>query len=237
MYNLKQFEWKGVLLMLNILIAEDDSSLLDIYQIVLEKENYTVFTAEDGMKAWEILEKQHIDLLITDIMMPHIDGCELISLLRQNNSNIPILMITVKDDFSSKSKGFLLGADDYMIKPVDLKEMILRVHALLRRAHINQSHLLAIGNTSLDYDALTVTQDQESFMLPPKEFFLLYKLLSYPNKIFTRLQLMDDIWGKSNESDAQTVDVHINRLRKHFQNSTDFEIVTVRGLGYKAVIL
>ena len=222
--------------MLNILIAEDDVSLLEIYEIILEQENYTVFTASNGLEAWDIMEKQHIDLLITDMMMPDMDGCELVKQVRQHNTSLPVLMITVKDDFNSKNKGFSLGADDYMTKPVDLKEMLLRVRALLRRAHISQEHLLSIGNTSLDYDALTITCGEESFMLPPKEFYLLYKLLSYPNKIFTRLQLMDEIWGRSSESDVQTVDVHINRLRKHFPDNEDFEILTVRGLGYKAVI-
>lgn len=222
--------------MLNILIAEDDASLLEIYEIILKQENYTVFTASNGLEAWNILEKQHVDLLITDMMMPDMDGCELVKLIRQHNTTLPVLMITVKDDFASKSKGFSLGADDYMTKPVDLKEMLLRVRALLRRAHISQEHVLTIGHTTLDYDALTITSGESSFMLPPKEFYLLYKLLSYPNKIFTRLQLMDEIWGRGSESDAQTVDVHINRLRKHFQDNEDFEIRTIRGLGYKAVI-
>lgn len=222
--------------MINILVIEDDESLSKLYEIVLHKEGYGVFRAEDGRTAFEILEKKHIDLVITDIMMPVMGGYEFIRTLREQDSRIPVLIITAKDDYMSKNTGFTLGTDDYMVKPVDLDEMILRIRALLRRANVMAERRLDVGGTLLDYDAFTVTKDGVSQMLPQKEFLLLYKLLSTPNKIFTRFQLMDEIWGRDTKSDPQTVDVHINRLRKRFQENNDFSIVTVRGLGFKAVI-
>ncbi len=224
------------MLILQILIVEDDSKLSDLYSIVLNKEGYKTVCAGDGQEAWEVLEKEHIDLIITDIMMPVMDGYEFVKSVRQSNPLIPILMITAREDFASKNRGFLLGTDDYMIKPIDMNEMVLRVKALLRRANINQEHRLSVGGTLLDYDAMTVSREGDTQMLPQKEFLLLYKLLSYPGKIFTRLQLMDEIWGRDSTSAAQTVDVHINRLRRHFEGNPDFSILTVRGLGYKAVI-
>ena len=222
--------------MLKILIVEDDESLLQLYGIVLRKEGYTTYSAHNGREAWEVIEHEHIDLVITDVLMPVMDGYALVELLRQDNPLLPILMITAKDDFISKSKGFCAGTDDYMTKPVDVNEMILRVKALFRRSNIVTDRKLAIGNTVLDYDAMTISRGSSPIMLPQKEFFLLYKLLSYPDKIFTRLQLMDEIWGRDSSSDAQTIDVHINRLRRRFQDNPDFDIVTVRGLGYKAVV-
>lgn len=195
------------MLMLKILVVEDDDSLLNLYRIVLEKQGYEVLPAHHGEEAWDIMEREHVDLIIT-----------------------------AKDDFASKSMGFTLGTDDYMTKPVDTEEMILRVRALLRRANIISTKKLTIHSTLLDYDAITVSREAETVMLTPKEFHLLYKLLSCPNKIFTRKQLMDEIWGPESQSDAQTIDVHINRLRRHFEHNPDFEIITVRGLGYKAVI-
>lgn len=222
--------------MINILVIEDDESLSKLYEIVLHKEGYGVFRAEDGRTAFEILENKHIDLVITDIMMPVMGGYEFIRTLREQDSRIPVLIITAKDDYMSKNTGFTLGTDDYMVKPVDLDEMILRIRALLRRANVMAERRLDVGGTLLDYDAFTVTKDGVSQMLPQKEFLLLYKLLSTPNKIFTRFQLMDEIWGRDTKSDPQTVDVHINRLRKRFQENDDFSIVTVRGLGFKAVI-
>ena len=164
------------------------------------------------------------------------DGYEFVRLLRRTNPVIPILMITAKNDFPSKSLGFSVGTDDYMTKPVDLDEMVLRVRALLRRSHIFAERSLHIGNTTLSYDSLTVETAGETITLPQKEFFLLYKFLSYPDKIFTRLQLMDEIWGRDSNSDAQTIDVHVNRLRRRFPDNPDFEIITVRGLGYKGVV-
>ncbi len=222
--------------MVKILIVEDDIPLSQLYEIVLKKENFKVFTAANGNEAWDVLEKECIDLVITDILMPEMDGFEFVRLLRNVNPAMPVLMITARDDFLAMNQGFQLGADDYMTKPIDVNEMVLRVKALLRRANIASQRKLSFHETSLDYDSLTVTCLQGSFMLPQKEFFLLYKLLSYPNKIFTRIQLMDEIWGRNSDSDAQTIDVHINRLRKRFQDNGDFQIVTVRGLGYKAVI-
>jgi len=222
--------------MLKILIVEDDLKLSQLYDIVLKKAGYETVLAANGMEAWDVLEKEHIDLIITDIMMPEVDGYEFVKGVRQMNTTIPILMITAKDDFDSKHRGFRLGTDDYMTKPIDVNEMVLRVQALLRRAHIMNEKKQIIGSTCLDYDSLTVSCNGEEQMLPQKEFFLLYKLISYPNKIFTRMQLMDEIWGPDSNSDTQTIDVHINRLRRHFQDNPDFEIVTVRGLGYKAVV-
>ena len=192
--------------------------------------------ARNGLEACAVIEKEHIDLVITDILMPIMDGYEFVSFLRENNPRLPILMITAKDDFSSKSKGFKLGTDDYMTKPVNLEEMLLRIKALLRRSGIAADRKLTIKQTELNYDALTVNYGDRSVMPPKKEFMLLYKLLSYPDKIFTRNQLMDEIWGRESNTEDQTIDVHINRLRKRFQDNGNFEIITVRGLGYKAVI-
>lgn len=224
------------MLMLKILVVEDDPSLSQLYSIILNKAGYRTLCAENGQDAWKYLETEHVDLIITDIMMPLMDGYEFVQSVRETNPHIPILIISAKDDFPSKSKGFLLGTDDYMTKPVDTNEMLLRVNALLRRANILSERQLQIGSTALDYDALTVTWAEGQLMLPQKEFFLLYKLLSYPDKIFTRMQLMDEIWGRETTTAPQTVDVHINRLRRHFEDNSDFEIITVRGLGYKAVI-
>lgn len=172
---------------------------------------------------------------MADIMMPNIDGYELTKLLRDAKYDLPILMVTAKDRFDDMQKGFRLGTDDYMIKPVNVKELVLRVEALLRRAKISSENKITVGGTVLDYDALTVTRDGRESILPQKEFYLLYKLLSYPNKIFTCQQLMDEIWGMFSETDERTVNTHINRLRDRFSDCNDFEIITVRGLGYKAV--
>lgn len=221
---------------LKILIIEDDPSLLRLYSIILRKAGYETLQAQNGLDAWDIIEKEHIDLIITDVMMPEMDGYEFVRLLRETNPVIPVLIITAKDDFVSKNMGFSLGADDYMVKPADSDEMVLRVKALLRRSNIMSPRKIEVYETVLDYDALTVTSNQQTSMLPQKEFYLLYKLMSYPNKIFTRIQLMDEIWGRNSSSEAQTIDVHINRLRKRFMENQDFEIVTVRGLGYKVVI-
>jgi len=240
LYNVKKYHEKKevfVMVMIKILIIEDDTSLSQLYSIILKNAGFETWQAANGEEAWDILDRISIDLVITDIMMPVMDGYEFVKLLRKENPVIPVLMITAKDDMPSKSKGFLLGTDDYMTKPIELDEMVLRVRALLRRANIYNEKKLVLNHTCLDYDALTVTCDEDEEMLPQKEFLLLFKLLSYPNKIFTRTQLMDDIWGPESDSDLQTIDVHINRLRRRFQENTDFEIVTVRGLGYKAVIL
>lgn len=224
------------MMLIKILVIEDDEPLLKLYQTVLQKEGYSVLTARNGQEAWFVMDQEHVDLIITDVMMPMMDGYEFVRTLREQNPSIPVLMITAKDDFVSKRMGFTLGTDDYMTKPVDMGEMLLRIKALLRRANIAAKKELSFGGTVLDLDALTVTRNGYADSLPPKEFFLLYKLLSYPSKIFTRIQLMEEIWGTDSASEPQTIDVHINRLRRRFEGNPDFEILTVRGLGYKAVI-
>ena len=221
--------------MFNILVVEDDNKLRKLLCTVLEKNGYSAIEAEDGGKALEILDKEYIDLMISDIMMPTLDGYELIKMLREAKYNLPVLIVTAKQSYKDKQTGFLSGTDDYMVKPIDVNEMVLRVGALLRRAKIANERRLTCGNTVLDYDSLTVFQNETCFVLPQKEFYLLFKLISYPNKIFTRQQLMDEIWGMETETDERTVDVHINRLRERFKGNPDFEIITVRGLGYKAV--
>lgn len=220
--------------MFTILITEDDKNLQRLMEAVLKREGYRVVKAEDGEEALEVLDKEHVDLLITDIMMPHLDGYRLTDALRGAKYDLPILMITAKETMEDKKKGFTLGADDYMVKPVDMDEMLLRVKALLRRSKIQSERKLSYGDIHLDWDRLTLNQGEESTELPKKEFQLLFKLLSYPGTIFTRQQLMDEIWGLEAESDERTIDVHIKRLRNRFENIREFEIVTVRGLGYKA---
>lgn len=221
--------------MINILLVEDDEKLNKLFSTILTKQGFNIYKAFNGLEAYDVLENNHIDLIISDIMMPNMDGYEFTESIRKIDEEIPILMITAKDDFSSKQRGFLIGIDDYMVKPIDVNEMILRINALLRRSKIVHDKKQVVGDTVLDYDSLSVTTDDKTLVLPQKEFYLLYKLLSYPNKVFTRNQLMDEIWGVDSPSDTQTIDVHINRLRRHFDNNSDFEIVTVRGLGYKAV--
>ncbi|MBQ3180922.1 MAG: response regulator transcription factor [Firmicutes bacterium] len=221
--------------MFNILVVEDDAALRRMMQSVLEKNGYHPLLAEDGDEALDILEREQADLIISDMMMPNMDGLELTRLLRQSNYNMPILMVTVNDSYAHKQNGFMAGVDDYMVKPIDINEMILRVRALLRRAQIASEHKLRVGDTLLDFDSLTVQMPGREMSLPQKEFLLIFKLLSYPGKIFTRQQLLDEIWGMDSETDERTVDVHINRLRDRFKNNEDFDIVTVRGLGYKAV--
>lgn len=221
--------------MLNILVVEDDKKICQLFCTVLSKHGFNAIKAYDGIEAFDILENKYIDLIISDIMMPNMDGYEFTKSLREVNPEIPILMVTAKDDFPSKQKSFLIGIDDYMVKPVDVNEMILRVEALLRRSKIIHDRKQKIGETILDYDSLSVTRGEDMIVLPQKEFYLLYKLVSYPNKIFTRNQIMNEIWGLDSPSDSQTIDVHINRLRRHFESNPDFKIVTVRGLGYKVV--
>lgn len=220
--------------MFHILIAEDDHSLRTLMRAYLEQEGYKVYLAADGREALTILENTHIDLAICDLMMPFLDGFQLTEQLRQANFTLPILVVTAREGLEDKKRAFALGTDDYMVKPVDMNEMIWRVGALLRRAQIVNEHKLTIGNVVLDYDALTVTSEKETLELPRKEFYLLYKLLSYPKKIFTRRQLMDEIWGMDAKTDERTVDVHIKRLREKLGGLEEFKIITVRGLGYKA---
>ena len=221
--------------MITILVAEDNAKLRQLICTVLAKHGYKPVPAGDGEQALHILDKQHIDLIISDIMMPHVDGYELTQRLREAGYQMPILMVTAKESFKDKQRGFLVGTDDYMVKPIDIGEMVLRVGALLRRAQIVNERRLRLGGLILDYDAISVIRGEDSTLLPQKEFYLLYKLLSYPGQIFTRQQLMDEIWGMDSETDARTVDGHINRLRERFKDYGEFEIVSGRGLGYKAV--
>ena len=221
--------------MFRILVVDDDRNTRMLMKAVLEAENYTVLTAENGEAALEVMDTSHIDLVVLDVMMPRMNGYEFTKTLRQSNNNLPILMVSAKQLPQDKKQGFLVGTDDYMTKPVDEEEMLLRIRALLRRARIVNERRIVIGDVVLDYDALTVTKNGEIQELPQKEFMLLYKLLSYPGKIFTRIQLMDEIWGQDSETGWETVTVHIGRLRKRFEGWEEFEIVSVRGLGYKAV--
>lgn len=218
-----------------ILVVEDNADMRELFCTVLTDAGYRTLSASDGEEALEIMDKEYIDLIVADVMMPKMDGYELTRVTRAARPDLPILMVTAKDQFIDMQSGFRAGADDYMIKPINLRELLLRVEALLRRAKISSDKRIVVGATVLDYDALTVTLDGKEQILPQKEFYLLYKLLSYPNKIFTRPQLMDEIWGMFSETDERTVNTHINRLRDRFANCDDFEIVTVRGLGYKAV--
>ncbi|MDH6365495.1 two-component system OmpR family response regulator [Enterococcus sp. PF1-24] len=222
--------------MITILIVEDDENLNALYESVLVTAGFMTITTMNGLEALEALDNHHVDLIITDVMMPEMSGFELAKELREAGFMLPILVITAKESFEDKRYGFGLGIDDYMVKPIDVKEMILRVEALLRRARIANERKLTIGKTVLNQETYEVIVEEQAIELPQKEFLLLYKLLSYPNKIFTRQQLMDEIWGMDTESDERTVDVHIKRLRDKFQADVDFEIMTIRGLGYKAVI-
>lgn len=220
--------------MVSIMVVEDDKNLQKLMAAVLNQQGYNVLLARDGVQALEILHATHVDLMICDIMMPGIDGYTLTNMLRKTNHNLPVLMVSAKDTLEDKKKGFLVGTDDYMVKPIDMDEMILRVAALLRRARIFNERRLTIGDLELDYDRLTVNRKGEAIVLPKKEFYLLFKLLSYPKKIFTRQQLMDEIWGMDTAAEERTIDVHIKRLREKFADVAEFEIVTIRGLGYKA---
>lgn len=221
--------------MFNILVVEDEQALRMLFCTVLSKNGFKYFEAKDGMEAWDILENQYIDLMISDIMMPNIDGYELVKSVRESGYNMPVLMITAKDTFEDMQSGFRAGTDDYMIKPVNVNEMILRVNALLRRAQIVSERKLQFSDMELSYDDLTVCVNGERMIVPQKEFYILYKLLSNPNKVFTKQQLMDEIWGIDTESAPHTLDVHISRIRDRFRENPQFEIKTIRGLGYKAV--
>lgn len=223
--------------MFNIMLVEDNENTRKLMEAVLLENDYNPILAKDGLEALEILDKAHIDLIILDIMMPNMDGYEFTQTLRESKCHIPILMVSAKEAPSDKKKGFILGTDDYMVKPVDEEEMILRIGALLRRSRIANDHKITLGDMVLHYDELSVMDGREVHTLPQKEFMLLFKLLSYPKKIFTRRQLIDEIWGLDSDSDERTVDVHINRLRERFKNNKEFEIVTIRGLGYKAIKL
>lgn len=223
--------------MLKILIAEDDRELCQLFSHVLLKNGYTVKGVSNGQEALDAVHSDYYDLIISDIMMPVMDGYEFVRSLRDSGYTTPVLMITAKDAFDDMRLGFLSGSDDYMVKPVNVNEMVLRVGALLRRAQMINERRQVIGNTVLECDSLSVLTEGESVILPQKEFMLLYKMVSYPGRIFTRQQLMDEIWGYDSDSDTHTVDVHIGRLRERFRDNSDFKIVTMRGVGYKVVKL
>ena len=221
--------------MLNILVVDDDTNIRMFLQAVLENAGYGVLTATNGRHALEVMDKEHVDLVVLDIMMPEMDGYEFTKTLREADNNLPILMVSAKQLPQDKHKGFIVGTDDYITKPIDDEEMLYRIKALLRRAKIASEHKIEVGSVVIDYDSLTVTRGDEVQELPQKEFLLLYKLLSYPGKIFTRIQLMDEIWGADSDTGWETVTVHIARLRKRFEGWEEFSIESVRGLGYKAV--
>ena len=221
--------------MFHILVVDDDKNTRRLLKAVLESEGYTVSVAENGEDALDVMDKEVIDLVVLDIMMPKMDGYEFTKTLRDVNNNLPVLMVSAKQMPEDKKRGFLVGTDDYITKPIDEDEMLLRIKAVLRRARIANEHKIMIGDIVIDYDSFSVTKGDDVQELPQKEFMLLYKLLSYPGKIFTRIQLMDEIWGSESDTGWETVTVHIGRLRKRFEGWTEFEIQSVRGLGYKAV--
>ncbi len=220
----------------NILVVEDDKALNKLICRVLERNGHAVFSACGGEEALSLLDGTHIDLVLTDIMMPGTDGYELVAAIRAADTKMPVIFITAKSGFGDKLRGFNLGADDYMVKPIDINELVLRVNAILRRSRIANERRLVIGSTVLDADSFTVSAGGSTSALPQKEFLLLFKLLSYPGRIFTRYEIMDEIWGYDSESDEKTINVHISKLRSRFEENGDFSIETVRGLGYKAVL-
>lgn len=223
------------LAVITILVADDDKNTRLLMKAILEAEHYRVVTASDGQEALAALDREHIDLVVLDIMMPNMDGFEFTATLRQSDNTLPILMVSAKQLPEDKHRGFLVGTDDYITKPIDEEEMLLRIKALLRRAKIVSDRRIVIGDVVLDYDSFTVSRPGQVQELPQKEFLLLYKLLSYPGKIFTRIQLMDEIWGMDCETGWETVTVHVGRLRKRFEGWEEFSVESVRGLGYKAV--
>ena len=222
--------------MVRILIVEDHVELQTLLATVLSQAGYQVVLSSNGIEALDIITQQPIDLVISDVMMPQLDGYELTRILRQSNQELPILMVTAKDQFKDKQTGFLVGVDDYMIKPIDVEELVWRVKALLRRAKIAQDRVVKLGACVLNYDAFTLTHEQSVQLLPQKEFLILYKLGTSPGKIFTRQQLFDEVWGFDAVVSTHSLDVHMSRLRERIQDKAGFEIVTVRGLGYKVVL-
>lgn len=227
--------------MFHILVVDDDKNTRLLMQALLEAERYTVSLAGNGVEALAVLEKQHIDLIVLDVMMPEMDGYAFTRELRAaagplaSQNTLPILMVSAKQLPSDIKQGFIAGTDDFMVKPVDEEELLLRIRALLRRARIVSERRIDLGGITIDWDSMSVRRGDETQVLPQKEFQLLYKLLSYPERIFTRIELMDEIWGADSDTGWETVTVHIGRLRKRFEGWKEFSIVSVRGLGYKAV--
>ena len=233
---MKKYYSEKVFFMFQILVAEDNQNSAKLMKIILNQAGYKVVTASNGIEALEIMDTKHIDLIVLDVMMPKMDGFEFTRQLRSSGNNTPIIMVTAKYQNEDKCEGFIAGTDDYMVKPVNETELLLRIKALLRRSQIISEHKLQIGGVTLDYDSLSVSKNGQLQVLPQKEFYLLYTLLSSPEKVFTRLQLMDSIWGMNSESIDTTVNVHVNRLRKRFDGWKEFQIVAIRGVGYMAVI-
>ena len=233
---MKKYYLEKVFFMFQILVAEDNQNSAKLMKIILNQAGYKVVTASNGIEALEIMDTKHIDLIVLDVMMPKMDGFEFTRQLRSSGNNTPIIMVTAKYQNEDKCEGFIAGTDDYMVKPVNETELLLRIKALLRRSQIISEHKLQIGGVTLDYDSLSVSKNGQLQVLPQKEFYLLYTLLSSPEKVFTRLQLMDSIWGMNSESIDTTVNVHVNRLRKRFDGWKEFQIVAIRGVGYMAVI-
>jgi len=224
--------------MFRILVAEDDYAINKIISTKLEQEHFQVFSVTNGQEALDLMEGQHIDLIISDIMMPVMDGYELLKSLRESKYNLPFLIVTAKSQLESLEAAFQLGVDDYLVKPIRLPELILRVKALLRRSQLESKQVLSFPHTILDYQAFTL-KDYETgdiTQLPQKEFQVLYKLMNHPEKIFTRLDLLDDIWGMDEDYDERLVDACIKRLRQKISDNQDFDILTVRGLGYKGTV-
>lgn len=226
----------GVRKMFKVLVVEDDKDLNRTVCSFLNQSGYEADGCLEANSAYDSMYGNSYDLIISDIMMPGIDGFEFAKTVRSLNENIPILFMTARDDFASKQRGYRIGIDDYMVKPIDLDELFLRIGALLRRAKIASSHRLEMGKLILDADERTAILDGEEIPLTAREFNILYKLLSYPKKTFTRTQLMDEFWDADSNTAPRAVDVYMTKLRDKFSECTDFEIVTVHGLGYKAVI-
>lgn len=222
--------------MINILVVEDDAELNRIVCTYLNDSGFQAKGCLNANDAYEEMYNNMYEMIISDIMMPKIDGFEFARTVRQVNRTIPILFMSAKDDLSSKQKGFQLGIDDYMVKPIELGELLLRVRALLRRANIEMERKLMIGNLTLDADAMSATRDDEEISVTTREFNIIYKLLSYPKKTFSRAQLMDEFWGVDTDTSLRAVDVYVTKLRDKFSGCDGFKIVTVRGIGYKAVL-
>lgn len=220
--------------MVRILVVDDDRNTRKLFSEIFAAEGYAVVSAANGVEALECMDREQVHLAVVDVMMPEMDGLEFTKMLRQGNETLPILMVSAKALSSDIKAGLRAGSDDYMTKPIDPEEMVLRVKALLRRFQISVERKIQIGDVVLDEEALTVSRGDEVVELPQKEFQLLYLLLSSPGRIFTRIQIMDAVWGEDSETGWETVTVHISRLRKRFANWDEFNIQSIRGLGYKA---